>query len=74
MIGQNHGKIGNHIWPTINYLEQPNKLTKNLCNNLVAPMNLAEECAEAGIHFTYLGTGCIFEYNNEHPINGVGFK
>ena len=74
MIGRTHGKIGDRIWPTIDYLEQPNKLVENLRDNLVAPMTLAKACADAGIHFTYLGTGCIFEYDDEHPINGAGFK
>ena len=38
MIGRTHGKIGDRIWPTIDYLEQPNKLVENLRDNLVAPM------------------------------------
>ena len=38
MIGRTHGKIGDRVWPTIDYLEQPNKLVENLRDNLVAPM------------------------------------
>jgi 3,5-epimerase/4-reductase len=37
-------------------------------------MSLAILCQKRNIHYTYLGTGCIFEYDDEHPfgqeING----
>jgi 3,5-epimerase/4-reductase len=36
-------------------------------DNLYSPLNLALLCKERGLHFTYLGTGCIFEYDNDHP-------
>ncbi|VDM80457.1 unnamed protein product [Strongylus vulgaris] len=26
------------------------------------------------IHFTYLGTGCLFKYDAEHPVDGPGYK
>lgn len=45
---------------TIDYLEQKGKLTENLTDNLYAPMVLAFLCTKHSIHFTYLGTGCIF--------------
>ena len=33
-------------------------------------------CKKYGIHYTYLGTGCIFEYDTEHPFGEEvnGFK
>jgi len=37
-------------------------------DNLFSPLELAIICQEKGIHFTYLGTGCIFEYDNEHTL------
>jgi len=52
----------------IDYLEQPGKLVENLRDNLHGPMNLASICQQLMIHFTYLGTGCIFEYDANHPM------
>lgn len=45
---------------TIDYLEQKGKLIENIKDNLYAPMVLAFLCTKHQIHFTYLGTGCIF--------------
>lgn len=55
-VGRTHGEGIN----TIDYLEQPGKLVENVRDNLYAPVTLALLCKEQGIHFTYLGTGCIF--------------
>lgn len=71
-IGRTHGEgIG-----TIDYLEKPGKLVENLRDNLFAPLTLADVCAERGIHYTYLGTGCIFDYDDAHPFGDetTGFK
>jgi len=67
MIGRTHGTIENKVYPTIDYLEQPGKLRDNVRDNLLAPMILAIVCKDMGIHLTYLGTGCIFEYDDKHP-------
>ena len=73
-IGRTHGKIEDKIYPTIDYLENKGKLTENIRDNLYSPLILAILCKEKKIHFTYLGTGCIFNYDDEHPfgkeING----
>ena len=61
-IGRTHGTIGEKEYTTIDYLEQPGKLRENVCDNLFAPISLALACKERGIHYTYLGTGCIFGY------------
>jgi dTDP-glucose 4,6-dehydratase len=61
-IGRTHGTIGEKTFTTIDYLEQPGKLRENVCDNLYAPLSLALQCKEHGIHYTYLGTGCIFNY------------
>lgn len=45
---------------TIDYLEQPGKLTENIRDNLYGPLVLACLAKKYGIHLTYLGTGCIF--------------
>lgn len=60
---------------TIDYLEQKGKLVENMRDNLYGPMCLALLCKERGIHFTYMGTGCIFAYDDEHPMKegGQGF-
>ena len=52
---------------TIDYLEQPNKLTENLRDNLQGPLNLANISREKDIHMIYFGTGCIFEFDDTHP-------
>jgi dTDP-glucose 4,6-dehydratase len=74
-IGRTHGTIGDQVFPTIDYLEQPGKLKENVRDNLYAPISLALACKERGIHYTYLGTGCIFSYRkdpNEVGPNEVG--
>lgn len=71
-IGRTHGKIGNKVFPTIDYLEEPGKLKDNICDNLYSPLVLAKICWEQKIHFTYLGTGCIFTYD-DNPLHGDGF-
>ena len=73
-IGRTHGIYEGHKITTIDYLEKPGKLVDNVNDNLYSPLNLALLCKERGLHFTYLGTGCIFEYDEAHPfgqeING----
>jgi len=66
-IGRTHGTYEGQKITTIDYLEMPGKLVDNLNDNLYSPLNLALLCKERGLHFTYLGTGCIFEYDEEHP-------
>jgi 3,5-epimerase/4-reductase len=59
-IGRTHGTIGDKDYTTIDYLEQPGKLVENVRDNLFAPLSLALACKDRKIHYTYLGTGCIF--------------
>jgi dTDP-glucose 4,6-dehydratase len=66
-IGRTHGKIGDKTYTTIDYLEEPGKLVENIRDNLYSPLLLCEICRKNDIHFTYLGTGCIFKYDEEHP-------
>lgn len=66
-IGRTHGKIGDKQYTTIDYLEQDGKLYENVRDNLYSPLILAMVCKENNIHYTYLGTGCIFKYDDEHP-------
>ena len=77
-IGRTHGTYEGQKITTIDYLEKQGKLVDNLNDNLYSPLNLALLCKERGLHFTYLGTGCIFEYDEEHPfgqeVNGFTEK
>lgn len=70
-IGRTNGYVGDKYYPTIDYLEQ-NKLHENIRDNLLCPLHLAIICKNNDIHFTYIGTGCIFEYDSEHDTeNGM---
>lgn len=66
-IGRTHGKIGDKVYTTIDYLEQEGKLVENMRDNLFSPLLLSEICRKKNIHFTYLGTGCVFKFDEEHP-------
>ena len=65
-IGRTHGKIDNKVYSTIDYLEEEGKLKDNIRDNLFSPISLALLCKELNIHYSYLGTGCIFNYNEIH--------
>ncbi len=73
-IGRTHGTIDDKKYTTIDYLEQEGKLFENIRDNLYSPFVLSELCNKLKIHYTYLGTGCIFKFDEEHPfekeING----
>jgi dTDP-4-dehydrorhamnose reductase len=55
-IGRTHGGEYN----TIDYLELSGKLKDNIRDNLYSPLVLSILCERYNIHYTYLGTGCIF--------------
>ena len=73
-IGRTHGITNGVNYDTIDYLEQEGKLVENIRDNLFSPFVLAQLCNQKNIHYTYLGTGCIFKYDDNHPyeeeING----
>lgn len=69
LIGRTHGPG----FTTIDYLEQKGKLVENVKDNLYAPVALALLCNKHRIHFTYLGTGCCFHYDDDHPLSGAKF-
>lgn len=75
-IGRTHGIIGNKKYTTIDYLEQPGKMKENVRDNLFSPLVLALLCKKHNIHYTYLGTGCIFKFDDAHPFGKElnGFK
>jgi 3,5-epimerase/4-reductase len=67
LIGRTHGKIDDKEYTTIDYLEQSGKLVENIRDNLYSPIILALLAQKYKIHYTYLGTGCIFSYDDYHP-------
>ncbi|EPS68271.1 hypothetical protein M569_06499, partial [Genlisea aurea] len=43
--------------------------------NVVGTLTLADVCRERGLLLVNYATGCIFEYDEEHPLgSGIGFK
>jgi len=75
-IGRTHGTYDGETIPTIDYLEKPGKLVENIKDNLYGPIVLSFVCKRYEKHFTYLGTGCIFDYDEEHLYGNeeTGFK
>lgn len=68
-IGRTYGTAPDGtLIPTIDYLELSGKLRENMRDNLYAPYNLASICQELGIHFVYLGTGCIYTYTADKKV------
>ena len=76
LIGRTHGKIDTKEYSTIDYLEEEGKLVENVRDNLYSPILLAALCTTLNIHYTYLGTGCIFKFDETHPFEEEvnGFK
>uniref|UniRef100_A0A0N5A393 dTDP-D-glucose 4,6-dehydratase n=1 Tax=Parastrongyloides trichosuri TaxID=131310 RepID=A0A0N5A393_PARTI len=69
--GRTHGGT----YKTIEYLEGgPEKTYENVRDNMYSVISLAEICKKESIHFTYIGTGYLFAYDEKHPIGGDGFK
>jgi 3,5-epimerase/4-reductase len=66
-IGRTHGTIDDKQYTTIDYLEQDGKLLENVRDNLYSVVLLSMICKERNIHYTYLGTGCIFKFDEHHP-------
>jgi 3,5-epimerase/4-reductase len=75
-IGRTHGIIGDKNYTTIDYLEQKGKVRENVRDNLYSPVMIAIVAKKYNIHYAYLGTGCIFSYDEEHPFGeeANGFK
>jgi 3,5-epimerase/4-reductase len=65
MTGRTHGVVDGTEVNTIDYLEYPGKILENVRDNLYGPVNMAMICKRLNIHYTYLGTGCIF--NSDTP-------
>ncbi|CAL8996643.1 unnamed protein product [Prunus brigantina] len=49
--------------------------TQTIRTNVVGTLNLADVCKDQGLLMMNFATGCIFEYDKEHPLgSGIGFK
>ena len=64
-IGRTHGVYEGIEYNTIDYLENKDTLYENINDNLFSPISLALFAKENNIHFTYFGTGCIFNSDSE---------
>jgi len=62
------GRTSGGNFNNIDYLEDLNVLPINLRDNLVGPMTLARITNYYGIHMVYLGTGCIYHYDDVHQM------
>ena len=60
-LGRTHGTINGKTYTTIDYLENKETIKENINDNLYVPLHLAMFCDKNNIHFTYIGTGCIFD-------------
>jgi 3,5-epimerase/4-reductase len=67
LIGRTHGTHDGKVYGTIDYLEQPGKLVENVRDNLFSSVVLSHFSKKYNFHFTYMGTGCIFDYDDNHP-------
>ena len=67
LIGRTHGTYEGEYIGTIDYLEKPGKVFENVRDNLFSPMVLSFLSKKHDFHFTYLGTGCIFQFDEKHP-------
>mmetsp|Transcript_67917 Transcript_67917/g.110147 ORF Transcript_67917/g.110147 Transcript_67917/m.110147 type:complete len:230 (-) Transcript_67917:38-727(-) len=60
------------LYTTIDYLEHKETLHQNINDNLYVPLSLSLFFDKHDIHFTYIGTGCIFNderlSNDEHDL------
>ncbi|KAF4345746.1 dTDP-glucose 4 6-dehydratase [Fusarium beomiforme] len=43
-------------------------------SNVIGTLTIADECYKRGIHCTVFATGCIYQYDDKHPVGGPGFK
>jgi len=65
------GRTSGGNYNNIDYLEGLDKTAENLRDNLQGPVNLGIISNINKTHVTYLGTGCIYHYDDDHPIPNV---
>jgi len=57
--------------PNVDWCEDHKQET--IRSNVIGTLNLIDVAYLHGIHVTNFATGCIFEYDDEHPMGGKGF-
>jgi dTDP-4-dehydrorhamnose reductase len=57
--------------PNVDWCEDHKEETVR--NNVIGTLNLADCCYLKGIHITVFATGCIYAYDDAHPIGGPGY-
>lgn len=67
--GRTHGLLDGTYYNTIDYLETTKTTHQNVNDNLFVPVSLSTFCDKNNLHFTYIGTGCIFNYDKNHTID-----
>ena len=71
-IGRTNGMIKNIFINSIDYLEHNDY--ENIRDNCIAPQILSDVCKNLKIHFTYIGTGCIFNYKENHELTSKNIE
>jgi dTDP-glucose 4,6-dehydratase len=57
--------------PNVDWCESHQEETAAV--NFYGTVGLVKACEQRNVHITNFATGCIFEYDNAHPIGGDGF-
>ncbi|KAF3909444.1 hypothetical protein AA313_de0202552 [Arthrobotrys entomopaga] len=57
--------------PNVDWCEDNKEAT--IRSNVIGTLNLADCCWQKGIHITVFATGCIYHYDDAHPIGGKTF-
>lgn len=57
--------------PNVDWCEDNKEATVR--SNVIGTINLTDCCFEKKIHCTVFATGCIYTYDEKHPIGGPGY-
>ncbi|RFU33752.1 hypothetical protein B7463_g2629, partial [Scytalidium lignicola] len=57
--------------PNVDWCEDHKEET--IRSNVIGTLNLADCCFLEGIHITVFATGCIYTYDEKHPMGGPGY-
>jgi len=57
--------------PTVDWCEDHKQETIRV--NVIGVLSIVDSCYKRGIHITNFATGCIFKYDESHPVGGAGF-
>lgn len=64
-------KTDSGLQQTIDELQSSAAVFRNCFDNILLPQWIACACAKLGIHMSYFGTGCIYHYDEDHPVGGT---